>query len=228
MKQAPVFALAIFVVALATFGQNGVPTIKTEVKSAFVWGEDSPTGAVSSTIQDPLTGNAIHKLSYAGIEVSSQLGFERIGSEEIGTFLSYTTTIVNSTNLQLSVRYGGTSVDGHPASPLRIVLPDKRLTNRERKSKPDMVELRRMRCFTNGFLSANNFFSANASSQVVNVAPGTVATVSFVIRDPRVYHSVLCSVEGCYPTGMVRYYLTVNGQDYVFVWPGRSAIYCGN
>ncbi len=25
----------------------------------------------------------------------------------------------------------------------------------------------------------------------------------------------------------MRYYLNVRNQDYVFVWPGRSAVYCG-
>jgi hypothetical protein len=226
MKQACIFVLAVFTFAPGTFGQNG-PVIKTEVMSSFVWGEDSPSGAVSATIQDPLTGNAIHTLNYSGIEVSSRIGFESVGTDEVGTFLSYTTTIVNTTDSSLSVRYGGISVDGHVASPLGVVLPGKKLSKKERKSNPEFVELGKFHCFTSGFLSRDIFFSATALSQVLTVAPRTALTVSSVIRDPRNYHSVLCSVEGCYPTGTIRYYCKVNDKDYVFVWPGRSAVYCG-
>ena len=155
--------------------------------SAFVWGEDFPSGAASSTIQDPLTGNAIRTLSYAGIEVSSRIGFENTGADEVGTFLNYTTTIANSTDSTLSVRYGGISVDGHVASPLWVVPPGQKLSKRERKSKPDLVELGKIHCFTSGFLSRDKFFSANASSQLLIVAPRTALTVSSVVRDPRSY-----------------------------------------
>src|SRR6516164_7816640 len=44
--------LPIFAFTSCAFGQE----IKAEVMSAFVWGEDSPSGAISSTIRDPLTG----------------------------------------------------------------------------------------------------------------------------------------------------------------------------
>jgi len=70
-------------------------------------------------------------------------------------------------------------------------------------------------------------FSADGASQTLNVSPKTALTVSSVVRDLRSY-PLLCSVEGCHPVGTIRYYLTVNSQDYVFVWPGQSAIYCGN
>jgi hypothetical protein len=227
MKQACIFVLAVFAFTPGVFGQDGVPMIKAKVMSAFVWGDDSTSGAVSSTIQDPLTGNVIHTLSYAGIEVSSRIGFEGVSAADVGTFLLYTTTIVNSTDSTLSVRYGGISVDGHAASPLWVVPAGKKLNKKERKSKPDAVELGKIHCFTSGFLSSDSFFSANASSQGLTVAPRSALTVSSVIRDPRRYHSVLCSVEGCYPTGTIRYFLRVDNKDYVFVWPGRSAVYCG-
>jgi hypothetical protein len=227
MKHAFIFMLAVFAFTPGVFGQDDVPMIKATVMSAFVWGEDSTSGAVSSTIQDPLTGNALHTLSYAGIEVSSQIGFERVSIAEVGTFLNYTTTIANSTDSALSVRYGGISVDGHAASPLWVVPAGEKLNKKERKSKPDAVDLGKIHCFTSGFLSSDNVFSATASSQVLTVAPRTALKVSSVIRDPRNYHSVLCSVEGCYPTGTIRYYLRVDSKDYVFVWPGRSAVYCG-
>lgn len=227
MKWASIFGLVVLTFTPGIFGQDTAPMIKARVTSAFVWGEDSTSGAVSSTIQDPLTGNALHTLSYAGIEVSSRIGFERVSTDEVGTFLNYTTTIVNSTDSTLSVRYGGASVDGHVASPLWLVPVGKKLNKKERESKTDVVELGKIHCFTAGFLSKDNFFSANASAQVLTVAPGTALTVSSVIRDPRNYHSVRCSVEGCYPTGTIRYYLKVDDKDYVFVWAGRSAVYCG-
>jgi len=227
MKQACIFVLAFCAFTPGVFGQDGVPVIKARVMSAFVWGEDSTSEAVSSTIQDPLTGNTIRTLSYAGIEVSSRIGFERVSTVEVGTFLNYTTTVVNSTDSQLSVRYGGISVDGHAASPLWVVPAGRKLSKKERKSKPDVVELGKIHCITSGFLPSDNFFSANTSSQVLTVAPRTALTVSSVVRDPRSYHSVLCSVEGCHPTGTIRYYVRVDDKDYVFAWPGRSAVYCG-
>src|SRR5258706_16247181 len=158
MKQAFIFMLAVFAFTPGVFGQDDVPMIKATVMSAFVWGEDATSGAVSSTIQDPLTGNALHTLSYAGIEVSSQIGFERVSPNEVGTFLNYTTTIVNSTDSTLSVRYGGTSVDGHAASPLRVVPAGKKLNKKERKRKPDAGDLGKIHCFTSGFLSSDNVF----------------------------------------------------------------------
>jgi hypothetical protein len=227
MKQACIFVLAVFAFTPGVFGQDGVPMIKAKVMSAFVWGEDSTSEAVSSTIQDPLTGNMIRTLSYAGIEVSSRIGFERVSTNEVGIFLNYTSTIVNSTDSTLSVRHGGISVDGRAASPLSVMPTGKKLNKKEHKSKPDAVERGKIHCLTSGFLSSDHVFSATFSSQVLTVAPRTALTVSSVIRDPRSSHSVLCSVEGCYPTGTIRYYLRVDNKDYVFVWPGRSAVYCG-
>jgi hypothetical protein len=227
MKQVYLLILAVLAFTPLVYGQRSVPVIKAEVLSAFVWGEDSSSGAVSSTIQDPLTGNAIHRLSYAGVEVSSRLGFERISTNEVGTFLNYTTTIVNSTDEAMTVRYGGFSVDGHASSPLWVVPLGQKLSKKERKRKPDAVEMGKLRCVTSGFLPGDNFFSGDALSQVFAVAPRTALTVFSVIRDPRAYHSVLCTVEGCYPTGTMRYFVKVNNKDYVFVWPGRSAVSCG-
>jgi hypothetical protein len=227
MKQARTFVLTLFALAPCVFGQDGTPVIKAEVLSAFVWGADSPSGAVSSTIQDPLTGSPIYMLSHDGVEVSSRMGFERVNSNEVGIFLNYATTIVNSTDATLSVRYGGISIDGHVASPLRVVPVGGKIGKKDRKSKPDTVELGKIHCLTSGFLSSDNFFSANAGSQVFSVTPGTALKISTVIRDPRTYHPLLCSVEGCYPTGTIRYYLTINHNDYVFVWSGRAAVYCG-
>src|SRR5262245_12709877 len=148
MKQACIFLLAFCAFTSGVSGQDGVPVIKARVVSAFVWGEDSTSGAISSTIQDPLTGNVIHTLSYDGIEVSSRIGFERVSTTEVGTFLNYTTTVVNSTDSNLTVRYGGISVDGHAAPPLWVVPAGSKLSKNERKSKPDVVELGKIHCIT--------------------------------------------------------------------------------
>jgi hypothetical protein len=216
------FLLAVFAFTSSVFGQE----IKVEVASAFVWGEDSPLGAISSIIRDPLTGDAIHRLRYGPIEVSSRIGFESVSPDEVGTYLDYTTTIVNGSDSTVSVRYGGITIDGRAVSLPWVILPDKKLNKRERKKKTNVVEPDKMQCFTSGFLSHDHLFSADDSSQTLNVYPKTALTVSSVVRDPRSY-PLRCSVEGCHPVGTIRYYLTVNSQDYVFVWPGRSAIYCG-
>jgi len=215
--------LAVLGFSLVTFPQTEEPMYKAEVSSAVVWGEDSPSGAMSSSIQDPLTGNVIHKLSYAGIEVSSRAGYERISFSQTGVLLNFTTTVANNTGSNLLVRQAGASVDGRAALPLSVVLTSKGLNKRERKQ---VWELGKMHCFSSGFLSRENFFPENASSKVFTVAPKTALTVSFVTKDPRNY-SLRCSVEGCYPTGTMRFYVTVNTKDYIFVWPGRSAVYCG-
>jgi hypothetical protein len=212
----------MFALAFRVFGQE----IKTEVMSAFVWGEDSPAGATSSTIRDPLTGFAVHKLTYGPIEVSSRVGFEGIHVDEVGTFLNYSITIVNSTDTAVLVRYGGISVDGRAVSLPWVVLPGKKLNKRERMRKTNVAELEKMQCFISGFVSVEHLFSPDSASQTFTVSPKAALTVSSVVRDPRNY-SIRCSVEGCHPIGTIRYYLTVNGQDYVFVWSGRSAIYCG-
>ena len=214
--------VAVLAFTSYVFGQE----IKAVVVSSFVWGEDSPFGAISSTIQDPLTGHAIHKLSYGPIEVSSRIGFERVSPDEVGTYLGYTATIVNGSDATVSVRYGGISLDGHAVSIPWVVLPGKKLDKRERKNKANVLEPEKMQCFTNGFLSDDHLFSAADVSQTLSVSPKSALTVSSVVRDPRSY-PLRCSVDGCHPIGTIRYYLTVNSQDYVFVWPGQSAIYCG-
>jgi hypothetical protein len=213
---------AFFVFTSSVFSQE----IKAEVVSAFVWGEDTPSGAISSTIQDPLTGHAIRKLTYGPIEVSSQIGFERMSADEAGAYLNYRTTIVNGSDSILSVRYGGISIDGRAVSLPWVILPGKKLNKRERKNKTNMIEAERLQCFTSGFLSHDHMFSVDGASETLHVSPKTALTVSSVFKDPRSY-PLRCSIEGCHPIGTIRYYLTVNSQDYVFGWLGQSAIYCG-
>jgi hypothetical protein len=223
MRRTLAVTLAIFLSTFPTLAQDDLTTFRAEAASAFVWGEDNRPGTVPSSVQDPVTGNVIHKLNHAGIEVSSRAGFEKVRSGEAGELLSFTTTIVNSTESTISVRQGAASVDGRVALPLSVVRTMKGLSRKERK---EVWELPKMNCFSSGFLSNNTSLYANTSSQVFAVVPKQALTVSFVTKDPR-YYSVLCSVEGCYPKGTIRFSVTVNTTDFVFVWPGRAMIDCG-
>jgi len=223
MRRAPAVSFEFIVLTFLAFAQNSTPTFKTETASAFVWGNDNRSGAMSSSIRDPVTGNEIHKLNHGGIEVSSRAGFERVGSGEAGEFLNFATTIINNTDSELSVRQGGASVDGQVALPLSVVRTKKGVSKKERKQVWDLA---RMHCFSNGFLPDDEFFSANAAPKVFTVPPKRALTVSFIAKDPR-YYSILCSVDGCYPKGTIRFAVMVNTTHFVFVWPGRTMVNCG-
>jgi hypothetical protein len=212
-----------FLFATCTFAQTNLPTFKVDSKSALVWGEVSAAHSASSTILDPLTGREIHRLTSGGVEVSSLIGYERVGLNSVFKLLNYTTTITNNTNSELSVQYGGAIVDGHTALPLWIALTNKGFRKRDRK---EIWELSKMHCFTTGFSSKDNFFSADNLSKIFTIRPRTALTISSVTMDPRL-SSTVCSMDGCHIKGNIRYYITVNNRDYVFPWPGRSVVYCG-
>jgi hypothetical protein len=220
-----IFAVALAVIALTPLSdaQSDIPVLRTETASAFVWGEDSNPGAVSSSIRDPLTGNAIHKLRHGGVEISSQAGFEKIRSGQAGELLNFTATIANNTDSALWVRQGGASVDGHIVLPLAVVPSVKGLSKKERTQ---VWELASMNCFSSGFLPNEVFLSPNISPKRGTVAPKSALTVSFVVKDPRSY-SVLCSMGGCYPKGTIRFSVTVNSTDFIFIWPGPAMVSCG-
>ncbi|MFZ1009117.1 MAG: hypothetical protein WAN65_19910 [Candidatus Sulfotelmatobacter sp.] len=221
-----IVALAFLLLTLSPSAQNNIPTFKVETKSALVWDENFLESTASS-IRDPLSGNEIHKLSNDGIEVSSRVGYERVSPSKEDKLINYTTTIANNTDSEASVQYGGVSVDGHLALPLRVAAGSKGLSKRDRK---DTWDLTKMYCFQSGFASRENFISSSsstqASTQIFTVRPKTSITISFVTKDPRT-SAVLCSMDGCHLQGKVRYYVTVNLRDYVFVWSGRSVVYCG-
>jgi hypothetical protein len=215
--------LAVLAFTWVVSAQNAIPTFKTEAVSALVWDEDNVSGVESSSIQDPVTGSAIHRLSHAGIEVSSKAGFERIGMGEAGEFLIFTTTIVNNTDSGLSIRQSSVGVGGHLALPLSVVLTKKGLGKKERN---EAWELARLHCFSSGFFPDQNFFSSQSLSKAFSVTPNSALTVSFVTKDPRNY-SLLCSMEGCHPKGTMRFSITVNTTDFVFIWTGRALADCG-
>jgi hypothetical protein len=222
----PRIFVVVFAVVALTFlsgAQSDIPVLKTETASAFVWGEDDNPGAVSSSVRDPLTGNAIRKLRHGGVEISSQAGFEKIRSGQVGGLLNFTATIANNTESVLWVRQGKASVDGRIVLPLPVVHSTKGLGKRERTQ---VWELASMNCFSSGFLPNEVFLSPNASSKVSTVAPKSALTVSFVVKDPRSY-SILCSMAGCFPKGTIRFSVTVNSTDFIFAWPGQAMVYCG-
>lgn len=223
MRHTFAFPLAVLAITLLACAQDAVPIFKTQAMSAFVWGEDNIRGAVSSSVRDPVTNNEIRKLIHGDIEVSSRAGFERVRPGEAGELLSFTTTIVNNTESELYVRQGGASVDGRLISPLPVVRTKKGVSKKER----DQVrELASMNCFTNGFLPSGAFLPQSVTSKPLAVNPKAALTVSFVTKDPR-YYPILCSVEGCYPKGTIRFFVTVNATDFIFIYLGRAMIDCG-
>jgi len=222
MTSAKVIAVALLF-GMSAFPQDNMTTFKANTKSALVWDNSSPDNASSFLIWDPLTGREIHKLSSGGVEVSSIVGYERVSLSRAGLLLNYTSTIANNTDSDISVQYGGASIDGHVALPLWIALTNKGSNKHNRK---EIWELSKMYCFKTGFASSENFFSGDAPSRTFTVLPKTAITISSVTQDPR-NSPLLCSLEGCKVTGTIRYYLNVNRKDYVFVWPGPSVVYCG-
>jgi len=216
-------AVAVLAITSLLAAQNSVPAFKAEAVSAVVWDENNLSDLGASSFVDPVTGNAIHRLNHAGIKVNSRTGFERIGMGEAGEVLVFTTTIVNNTDSGISVRQGALGVDGHLAAPLLVVPTKKGLHKNERK---EAWELKRLHCFSSGFFPKENFFSLNSSLKTFTVAPDSAITVSFVAKDPRNY-SLLCSEEGCHPKGTMRFSVTINTMDFVFIWTGRAVTNCG-
>ena len=214
-------AVTVTIASLLTRAQDGVTVFKTQTASAFVWGQSNISGVVSTSIEDPLTGHAIRSISHGGITVSSRAGFQRSGLGRAGELLEFTTTIVNRTESNLFVRQGRAIVDGRNLFPLPVVA-SKSPTRGARNQPQQMAS---MSCFSNHSPPDEIVLSSETSSNVLSVSPGKALTVSLITKDPR-YYSLLCSVEGCYPKGAIRFYVTVNSMDFVFIWPGREMSYC--
>jgi hypothetical protein len=179
---------------------------------------------VSSTVKDPLTGNAIHKLTYRGIDVSSRAGWERQDWGQT-TVIPVTVSVVNNTDYPVTVQSGGASYGGYNAPLLYLASSKKSVPHESRKY---VWETRKMRCFTNGYFPSETLFTGEG--EALTVAPKRAATVSFVAAVPHERESGFdCVVSSgpCLPINEVRYYLRVNGKDYVFVWGGGSVPYCG-
>lgn len=225
MRPAGFFRL--FTVILATYGfaQDQVPIFKTEAKSAFVWGKDVPSGAVSSVVKDALTGSETLKLRHAGIEVSSRIGFEK-RQGQTGEFVAYTTTIVNTSSENLAVKYGETTIDGHIVTPLSVFSGTTKPHRKRVHAGANSVDIATLYCFSSGFLTDGNFFPRPEQSGTLTVEARSSVVVSTVIKDPR-YYSILCSQDGCLPKGTVAYSIQVGTHDFIFIRPGRTLADCG-
>jgi hypothetical protein len=228
MRILAAWASFVLIFSLRAFSQEDVPTFKAEVRNAFVWGEDAPAGAISSTIRDPLTGTQILKLKHKDVEVNSRMGFEKVRPEDVAEFIAYSTTIINNTQTELTLEQGGITVDGHLVSLLSVnssIKGGKKKRSNE-GTGTDVVDIRKLHCFNSGNLSSDNFFPLQQPSSVVIVEPQSSLTVSGVIKDPR-HYPLLCSADGCFPKGMIRYSIRLGGHEYIFSWDGRSVMNCG-
>ena len=216
----------IFVaVAACTFAQEELATFKTAARSAFVWGRDVPSGAISSRVKDPLSGSETLKLRYGGLEVSSRIGFEKPRKEQAAEVIGYTTTVVNNTAEASSIQNGEITVDGHIVQPLSIS-SDQRARTTQSKSDQGTIAIKTLYCFSSGFLSLEKLVPMNNEASALTVPSQHSLTVSSVIRDPRPY-PILCSVAGCFPKGTVRYSIQIAGHDFIFIWPGSWIASCG-
>lgn len=225
MRRPAASACFALVLSLHAFPQANVPTFKTEVRNAFVWGEDAPAGAISSNVKDPLTGTQILKLKHNDVEINSTMGFEKLHPEDVAEFIAYSTTIINNTQTELTVEQRGIAVDGHLVTPLPVDSTTKGLKKKASKAGADVLDIRQLHCLSSGSLSPEKFFSIQQPPSAI-VEPQTSLTVSGVIKDPRPY-PLLCSVDGCFPKGTIRYSMRVGGHEYVFSWNGRSLVNCG-
>ena len=224
MSRKATLALAVLMMRSFTSAQD-TPQFKTEAKSALIWDERASAGDASSVlVLDPLTGHEIHKLTHAGVELSSRVGYEKVSSYTMGRLLIFSTTIANNRDSDVSVQYGGASIDDEISPPLSFVAPGGKVKKHTPQSS---WQLNNIHCLNSGFASAEAIFSSPTSGEMFTVRPKTSLTISFVTKDPRDVPR-LCSVDGCYLRGTVRYYVTVNLTDYVFVWRGRSIVYCGS
>jgi hypothetical protein len=218
---------------LCAASAQDVPTFKTESESAFVWGEDRRDGAESSTVTDPLTGNKMYKLTFRGIEVSTRIGWQKYSEFEGPYMLASTTTVTNSTDDQISVRYGGTNINGHVAA---LVFSSSNKKLYPRKERQFVWEISKMKCFTTGYLSSERMFnevndesgvqrtSPSLSSVEVAIAPKRGVSLSSVVLFPET--RTVCS-DGCYPEVIsIRQWVRVRGKDFVFVWPNLPP-FCG-
>lgn len=225
LKNLTTWASFALIFSLRVFSQADVPTFKTAVRSTFIWGEDVPAGGISSAIKDPLTGAEIRELKHNDVEVSSRMGFEKLRPEDVAEFIAYSTTIVNNTEKELVVEQGGITVDGHLAAPLSLDSSSQHVKKRSNEGTGE-VHIRNLYCFRSGNLPIENVFPLAQPSSAVIIGPKSSSILSGVIRDPR-HYPLLCSSDGCFPKGIVRYSIRVGGHDYIFAWNGRSVANCG-
>ena len=208
--------------------QEEASKLTVDVRNTFVWGEDAPAGAISSALRDPLTGRELRRLKHNGIEVTSRIGFEKLHAEDVAEFIIYSSTIVNNTRSELQVEFGGVAIDGHLVSPLLVDSNRKGVKEIHSNGKKGTVEIRNLRCLGTGYLSSESFFNQKGKGVPprILVEPQSSRTVSAIVKDPRIY-PILCTAEGCFPKGMIRYSILVDSREYIFSWSGDSLMNCG-
>jgi len=226
MRTLAVWACFSLLFSFRALAQADVPTFKAEVRSTFIWGEDSPMGAISSTIKDPLTGSETLKLKHQDVELNSRMGFEKLRPEDVTEFIAYSTTIINNTPTELTVEQGSISVDSHLVKPLSVDSSIKGVKKKHSPENADVIDVRKLECFNSGNLSSDTFFLQQQPASSVIVEPQRSLTVSGVIRYPR-HYPLLCSADGCFPKGTIRYSIRVGGHEYIFSWNGRTITNCG-
>lgn len=202
--------------------QTEPTTLKAEAVSAIVWDETSPSTS-SSEIFDPITGVPIHRLHHAGVEVSSMAAFEIIRSGTAGEFLAFTVVVANNSARDLVVSKAGVVIDGRFMLPLA---PFSMQSNPKGKLHETAVRFPASQCLQSASFQSSESLEASTTSTPITVTASTARVLTFATKDPRPY-SLLCSVKGCFPKGVMRFYITVNSTDYVFVWPGQSLTPCG-
>lgn len=153
------------------------------------------------------------------------MGFEKLHPEDTTEFIAYFTTIANNTDTELEVEQGGIAVDGHLVVPVPVGPNRKKAKKKGSQEGPDAVDFRNLRCLNGKHLSGDDSLSPQ-SLPAVTVAPQTSSTLSGVIRDPR-HYPLLCSADGCFPKGTIRYSVRVGGHEYIFTWDGHSLVNCG-
>lgn len=205
--------------------QVDVPKFTVDVRNAFIWGEDAPSGAISSVIRDPLTGAELHRLKHNGVEVTSRMGFEKLHPEDADVLIVYSSTIVNNTETELAVKAGGIAVDGHLVSSVSTESNSKGVKQRRPSCEKSVVDIRSLHCLGSGYLSSDAFFQSEGMSPTI-VESQSSLTVSEIVRDPR-HYPLLCSRGGCHPKGTIRYSIRVGGNEYLFAWEGASVTNCG-
>jgi hypothetical protein len=226
MRKLATLACFVLLFNFRANSQADVPKFAVEVRNTFIWGEDVPAGAISSSVREPLTGAEILTLKHDGIAVTSRMGFEKLHPEDAAEFIVYASTIVNNTSTELTVESGGIAIDGHLVSPLSTDSSIKGTKQRHSNGGKDVVNVRSLNCFGSGSLASENFLPAQQNSPAMLVKPQSSLTVSVVVRDPR-HYPLLCTAEGCFPKGTIRYSIHVGRHEYIFSWSGHSLMNCG-
>ena len=216
MKHGFYAVVLIATMSLPGFAQSETTTLKSTTLSAVVWDEDIPSSA-SSEIIDPVTGASVRNLTYHGIEVHSQAGFRILRSGRPGELLIFLVTIVNDAESDAVLTQAGLVIDGSLSQNL---LPETSGTTAD-----DRPEVDGSLCMEPNALSSDNPSRLPTRAKPSSIARNMASTFRFVAKDPRNY-SLLCSPGGCYPKGVMRFYVTLNSTDYVFVWKGQALVNC--